>query len=93
MWHSTARSPKSLVDAMTDLRASATAPEQSGVTRIRATLPMLEPKTGEVIDVIEHSWLRESYETERDFVAQALAAARELGIRAVRAEALIEVPE
>jgi hypothetical protein len=51
-------------------------PERAGIDEARATL--LGP-AGDITGAVEHVWLREPTETERDFVAMALAAARDLG--------------
>jgi hypothetical protein len=92
MIHSFTRSPKSLVDAMGDLRASATVPEQHGIMVLRATMPDVDA-SGDLVDIVEHVWWRSSGEDQDEFTTKALAAARELGAVAVRVEALVAVPE
>ena len=67
------------IDMAARLTSTPRPAEKTGVDTIRATVA--DPGTG---NPTEHVWLRDPFETERDFVAMALADARALGIATVQ---------
>jgi hypothetical protein len=79
----------SVVDTAIEIHVCSQEPDPSdtGVTEVSATIADQGGESG-----IEHCWLRAPGETERDFVAMALAAAGELGIKAVVFTGIAVVP-
>jgi hypothetical protein len=88
----TRRPELSLVDTAIQLGVSGKVPDPSthGVREVSA-LGVRDGSATPLLDAIEHVWFRDPLETERDFLAQALAAARELGFRAVRFSGVADV--
>jgi hypothetical protein len=84
------RTPRlSVVDTELALRLSSQVPDRAtlGISEIRATVP--DAAGG----ALEHVWVRAQDETAGDFLAMALAAARELGLKAVVVTGIIAAAE
>jgi hypothetical protein len=79
---------RSIVDTV--MAARVPDPAAAGISEITA----IDPAAAEhvVIDHIDHVWLREPGETERDFTAMALAEARAMGIKTVTFTGTAAVP-
>jgi hypothetical protein len=79
---------RSIVDTV--MAARVPDPAAAGISEIAAIDPVAAERV--VINHIDHVWLREPGETERDFLAMALAAARSLGVKAVTFAGTAPVP-
>jgi hypothetical protein len=94
MHHFTRTPTGSAVDVAIAIRVCGRPPDPAtaGVTEVSATVAEHDPETW-VVTGVQHAWLRDPNETSGDFLAMALAAARDLGLKAVTFSGTAAVPE